>query len=43
MDDYNPFSLSFYKKNKIDNKNTHNSTIIKQFEANNKYLVKILI
>ena len=25
MDDYNnPFSLSYYKKNKIDNKNTHN-------------------
>ena len=28
MDNYNPFSLSFYKKNKIDNKNTHNSTNI---------------
>ena len=24
MDDYNPFSLSYYKKNKIDNKNTYN-------------------
>ena len=25
MDHYNnPFSLSYYKKNKIDNKNTHN-------------------
>ena len=28
MDDYNPFSLSYNKKNKIDNKNKDNSTSI---------------
>ena len=25
--DYNPFSLSYYKKNKIDNKNVYNFNI----------------
>jgi hypothetical protein len=47
MDDYNnPFSLSYYKKNKIDNKNTHNfnnTEIMKpKYSTNEKLMCGII-
>jgi hypothetical protein len=47
MDDYNnPFSLSYYKKNKIDNKNTHNfnntETMKPKYSTNEKLMCGVI-
>jgi len=47
MDNYNnPFSLSYYKKNKIDNKNTHNfnntETMKPKYSTNEKLMCGVI-